>query len=51
MIKKFLTGVALVFLLGSCAPTYDAGGSSGKCWVNGYTRKDGTHVSGYYRSC
>jgi hypothetical protein len=22
-----------------------------KCWVNGYTRKNGTHVSGYWRSC
>lgn len=21
------------------------------CWVNGYTRKNGTHVKGYYRSC
>lgn len=26
-------------------------GSSGRCWVNGYTRKNGTYVSGYYRSC
>lgn len=25
--------------------------SSGKCYVRGYTRKDGTRVSGYYRSC
>lgn len=25
--------------------------SSGKCYVSGYTRKDGTRVSGYYRSC
>ena len=26
--------------------------STGKrCWVNGYTRKNGTYVSGYYRSC
>lgn len=25
--------------------------SSGKCWVNGYTRKNGTRVSGYYRKC
>ncbi|QJD99548.1 DUF4214 domain-containing protein [Massilia forsythiae] len=25
--------------------------SSGMCWVNGYTRKDGTRVSGYYRHC
>ena len=22
-----------------------------RCWVNGYTRKNGTYVSGYYRSC
>lgn len=25
--------------------------TSGKCWVNGYTRKNGTYVHGYYRSC
>jgi hypothetical protein len=26
--------------------------STGKrCWVNGYTRKNGTHVNGYWRSC
>lgn len=25
--------------------------SSGKCWVNGYYRKNGTYVSGYWRSC
>lgn len=25
--------------------------SSRQCWVNGYTRSNGTHVSGYYRSC
>jgi len=25
--------------------------SSGMCWVNGYTKKNGTHVSGYYRRC
>jgi hypothetical protein len=25
--------------------------ASGYCWVNGYTRKDGTRVSGYYRRC
>ena len=26
--------------------------STGKrCWVNGYTKKNGTRVSGYYRSC
>lgn len=22
-----------------------------RCWVNGYTRKNGTYVSGYWRSC
>lgn len=26
-------------------------GSSGKCYVNGYYRKSGTYVRGYYRSC
>lgn len=26
-------------------------GSSGQCWVNGYYRKSGTYVHGYYRSC
>jgi len=25
--------------------------SSGRCWVNGYRRKNGTYVSGYYRRC
>lgn len=25
--------------------------STGMCWVNGYTRKNGTHVSGYWRRC
>jgi hypothetical protein len=25
--------------------------STGRCWVNGYTRKNGTYVSGYWRSC
>jgi hypothetical protein len=25
--------------------------SSGMCWVNGYTRTNGTHVSGYWRRC
>lgn len=25
--------------------------SGGRCWVNGYTRKNGTRVSGYYRRC
>lgn len=26
-------------------------GSSGRCYVNGYYRKNGTYVHGYYRSC
>jgi len=25
--------------------------STGRCWVSGYTRKNGTRVQGYYRSC
>ena len=25
--------------------------SSGRCWVNGYRRSNGTWVNGYYRSC
>lgn len=25
-------------------------GSSGRVWVNGYTRKNGTHVKGHWRS-
>jgi hypothetical protein len=25
--------------------------TSGRCWVNGYKRKNGTYVNGYYRSC
>jgi Excalibur calcium-binding domain len=25
--------------------------SSGQCWVNGYYRKDGTYVKGYWRKC
>ena len=32
--------------------TYSSSSSnSGKCYVNGYTRKDGTRVKGYYRKC
>jgi len=27
-----------------------AAGSRQRIWVGGYTRQDGTHVSGYYRS-
>lgn len=48
-------------LLSSCAPGYvysssggysgGSGGGTGRCYVNGYTRKDGTYVSGYWRSC
>lgn len=41
------------------SPTYSAptaapapsAPSGGQCYVNGYTRKDGTRVSGYYRRC
>ncbi len=29
-------------------PTYP---SNGMCWVNGYTRKNGTYVKGYWRHC
>lgn len=25
--------------------------TSGQCWVNGYYRKDGTYVRGYWRRC
>lgn len=25
--------------------------TTGRCWVNGYRRKNGTYVSGYYRRC
>jgi hypothetical protein len=25
--------------------------TSGLCWVNGYTRRNGTHVNGYWRRC
>lgn len=25
--------------------------SNGKCWVSGYTKSNGTQVSGYYRKC
>lgn len=32
-------------------PPVAAPGNGGRCYVNGYTRKNGTHVSGYYRSC
>jgi len=38
----------------SPAPTYKAptrSSSSKRCYVRGYTRKDGTQVSGYYRRC
>jgi hypothetical protein len=33
------------------APAPTVRTSPGRCWVNGYTRKNGTRVSGYYRSC
>jgi len=32
-------------------PTTPSYPSNGMCWVNGYTRKNGTHVSGYWRHC
>lgn len=32
-------------------PTSTTSSGPKKCWVNGYTRKNGTRVSGYYRSC
>ena len=37
----------------SPAPSYNAPtrSYSKQCYVSGYTRKNGTHVSGYYRSC
>jgi hypothetical protein len=37
----------------SSSLTSSSGGScpTGKCWVNSYTRKDGTHVNGYCRKC
>jgi Excalibur calcium-binding domain len=28
-----------------------SGGSPGRCWINGYTRKNGTYVNGYWRRC
>lgn len=34
------------------SPSYtDPGSTGGLCWVNGYTRLNGTFVSGYYRRC
>ena len=33
------------------APTRSSGSSGGRCYVSGYTRKNGTRVSGYYRRC
>jgi hypothetical protein len=40
-------------LLNELASPYvaPAPATSGKCWVNGYRRKNGTYVNGYYRSC
>ena len=32
------------------SPSASSGGSK-QCWVNGYTRANGTTVKGYYRSC
>lgn len=32
-------------------PSAPSSPSVGQCWVNGYTRKNGTRVSGYYRRC
>ena len=31
--------------------TYQAISGSGKCWVDGYTKSNGTKVNGYYRKC
>jgi len=42
MRKSIFLGVALVFIWLSAA--------SAQTWVNPYTRKDGTHVEGHYRS-
>jgi hypothetical protein len=33
------------------APAARSSSSPKKCWVNGYTRKNGTKVAGYYRDC
>lgn len=33
------------------AVTPPAPSNAGKCWVNGYRRKDGTYVNGYWRNC
>lgn len=40
-------------LLNEAASPYvaPAPSSGGQCWVNGYTRKNGTHVNGYFRRC
>jgi chitinase len=40
-------------LLNEAASPYVAPAPStgGQCWVNGYTRKNGTHVNGYFRRC
>jgi len=35
---------------GNYSSGYSTGKSRGKVWVRPYTRKDGTHVDGYYRS-
>jgi PKD repeat protein len=35
----------------SGSSTTSVSSASKKCWVNDYYRKDGTHVSGYWRSC
>ena len=35
----------------SVTPPSSSSSSSGMCWVNGYTRKNGTYVSGYFRRC
>ncbi len=32
-------------------PAFDAQVETKCQWINGYTRKDGTYVSGHYRGC
>jgi hypothetical protein len=50
-LKRFLIAAALAAALlvpATIAPTETLAAS---CYVNGYTRSNGTPVSGYYRSC
>jgi hypothetical protein len=52
-IRTFVLLGVLAAMIGGCDDCGTGSGScsGGKCWVNGYTRSDGTKVKGYCRQC